>query len=240
MSATLGAAAPAPRKRGGPRRHPAVRTQSEAWQLVMENRGLAFTYAFRLEAARPDLVAALGGRDDVVQLGLLGMFRAAEIWQPERGAAFSTFAWFHLKCVVGRAYEQTGSTIRVPSHPVGGTRAENLARVQAFPFAEDADGRVVEPAAPADDADDLRPDLEDLAAVRAAVEQLPPVEREVIEAYYFTPGGGGAGGESLAVIGRRRGLSRERIRQIRDAALDMLRETLPARLVPGAEAAAAG
>ncbi len=75
------------------RRLPSVRTDTEAWDLVLEHERLvwwAINKWFRLLPEHE--------RDDAYSCGIEGLFRAAQLWQPERGR-FSTYAanWIRQK-----------------------------------------------------------------------------------------------------------------------------------------------
>ncbi len=54
--------------------------------------------------------------EDLVQEGILGLFRAADKYDPERGFKFSTYATWWVNQCIQRAIETTGRTVRVPSH----------------------------------------------------------------------------------------------------------------------------
>lgn len=60
-------------------------------RLVRENLGLVYLWVKR---SRPRSHAEA---DDLVQAGTLGLLRAFEMFDPERGAAFSTYASYHVR-----------------------------------------------------------------------------------------------------------------------------------------------
>lgn len=55
---------------------------------------------------------------DLVQEGILGLIRAVEKFEWKRGFKFSTYATWWIRQAVGRAIQNNGRTIRIPSHLV--------------------------------------------------------------------------------------------------------------------------
>lgn len=80
--------------------------------LAISNLRLVYSYASAIESRSPLPF------DDLVQSGVLGLLRAIEKYEPERGYRFSTYATWWIRQSVTRAVETLGRTIRIPVHRV--------------------------------------------------------------------------------------------------------------------------
>ena len=140
-------------------------------------------------------------KDDLLQEGRVGLWRAILGYDPGRGVAFSTYASVAIARRIWRA-----------------TAAERRCR------------RMEQQADPPDAYEELEDRLwrEQIEGVTAEGSRyLSERQRQVLRLVYGTGGGMDAGGEAalgnLAAAGRELGISRERVRQLRNDALAVLR-----------------
>ncbi len=88
-----------------------VRTAREAKdKLILHNCRLVVSIA--LDYGRRSTLPL----EDLFQEGIIGLNRAAEKYDPDRGFRFSTYATWWIRQRITRALQETGRTIRVPSH----------------------------------------------------------------------------------------------------------------------------
>ena len=90
-----------------------VRSGDEAARrkLVEKNLRLVVSVAKKYRGASPGL-----SMEDLVQEGNLGLLKAVDKFDPERGYRFSTYATHWIRQSVGRAVANKGRIIRVPVH----------------------------------------------------------------------------------------------------------------------------
>lgn len=72
---------------------------------------------------------------DLIQEGNLGLIKAAEKFEPERGFKFSTYATWWIKQAVSRAIVDQGRTIRIPVH-----MNEIISKIKKAKFSIEAEG----------------------------------------------------------------------------------------------------
>ena len=82
------------------------------------NRGLVGQLA-----ARYGRKARILGRDDLFQEGMIGLMRACEDFEPERGLRFSTYATWWIRQAMLIAIERTDPLVRLPGNTVMARRA---------------------------------------------------------------------------------------------------------------------
>ena len=151
--------------------------------------------------------------DDLIQQALLGLIGGIQRFDPERGYKLTTYCWFYVRrsCL---NYYYDGGLVRVPKY------------INASPeFRQRRIGPAFGPVfglGPGNQIYAKKEDSVDFLEHQVLFEKLDLLpEREsqiLIERYYE--------GETLAVIGKKRNLSRERIRQIINKSLKVLRESM--------------
>ncbi len=209
-----------------------------ALELLRRHVGLAARVALRYHA--PHLSAA-----DLLAEGLVGLLEAVRRFDGRAGVKFPTYAahWVRARAAracldglstkgnrsafwglgrAGRALHAAGRS--ATPEAIAAVLDLSLAEVEAA-IASSSPRAGVEAAAVVADG---RPGVEELIdagerarAVRRAVASLPPRERLVVERRHLAEEP-----ETLAEVGRRLGVSRERVRQIEQAGLERLRVAL--------------
>lgn len=214
-------------------------------ELVTRNLPLLFRIA-----------SAFEGRglafDDLIGEGTLGLIRAVERFDPERGFRFSTYAGYWIKHTIRRALIDTTDAIRIPQH-IWDTRSKMLAGKQAEESLSPARRRMLaqarqaavmqhmatvgrgfdeddrpEPSFDAFTGEDMPPEApvlaaEERACLRAALGDLPELERFVVERRFGLLDGREW---KLWEVGREIGRTKERVRQLEGQALERLRRAL--------------
>jgi RNA polymerase primary sigma factor len=172
--------------------------------------------------------------EDLVNEGNLGLLRAAERFEPERGVRFISYAVWWIRQSILRAL----SRAEAPVVPEGGRpgssrggpvdRPTRRLRIVSLddPAGDRGGGRlrdlVADERLPSPEVGLERRRLRDRLDARLAT--LPEREERVLRQYF---GLDGAAPAALAEIGRTLGVSRERARQIKERALARLASTVP-------------
>ena len=167
---------------------------------------------------------------DLFQEAVFGLMRAVELFDPDRGVVFSTYAFHWLRQAVGGAVMDHDRLIRLPRYCASGPDRLPPAEVVRFTHILPLDGFVAgltDPRAPdpaaetaGRDASAARPGV-----VAATLRTLAGRDADILRRRFGLPDGRE---ETLQELGECYGLSRERVRQIEARALEHLRH--PQRL----------
>lgn len=208
-----------------------VRVRAAVSAIVVNNAALVHQHARRWAGRGVDL-------EDLVQVGFIGLMRAIDLFEPDRGFAFSTYALHWIRCHLRREVQNNAATVRTPvwkqeRRRADGTRERAVVVPLDVPIDGD-DGPCTRLDALPDGGplpDEQATDLERAHAVRLLLARLPDGERGVILGRFFedrTLGDVGAAG--IETRSGRHVVSRERVRQIQTSALDRMRSQIASEL----------
>jgi RNA polymerase nonessential primary-like sigma factor len=168
--------------------------------------------------------------DDLVQAGNLGLVRAAEKFDPDRGFRFNTYAWHCIEQNIQRALSECVGGVRVPEGTLRQTHGSDEVRRVRVMRSLDRPLVLGGTRTMADVLPDHRPGPEALAAhesriaaIRTAVAALDSRRRFVIERRHGLDGAPRWKLSELAEVLR---VSRERVRQLEFQAMAFLRKAL--------------
>lgn len=181
---------------------------------------------------------------DLVSEGNIGLYEGAVRYDPTRGK-FLTYAMWWVRRRMLRLVQDNASVVRIPNNRYQKGYVGWLAHKSryCYPEAEEGlfhwphdahvDGQPKENGSPREfptpgpSVDDQSLDAVDAVLIRECIDELPDREAQVVRRYF----GFGDDGEcqTLTRIGEDLQICKERVRQIREEALDRIRKRLSAR-----------
>lgn len=173
-------------------------------------------------------------REDALQEGAIGLLVAAHKFDPDRGVRFSTFAMWWVKCHIMDALleEPTVGQSKSSAAKSAFYRGERQTFVMSIDAPrENRDGKsitigstLVSPEATPDEATEASIDGSRMSErLQKALRTLDKRERLIIDARFLSEEP-----ETLEEVGWRLGVSKERVRQIENKALDRVRKHMGA------------
>ncbi len=201
-----------------------TRTLEERDQLILQWKNLV-GFVIKEKLKDCSIVRRIGD-EEAISLGYVGLIRAAELYDPNRGTKFSTYA---VACIRNYILQHAGeglSIIRVPSYHFEKRQYKSGAIYKRFVTRAlgcksfSIDKMTEEKVAPKiEDIDwDTDRDLKnDLDWLESSLSSLPPREAMIIKSRFYE-------GLKLSEVGERIGCSKERARQLQNRALKSLRE----------------
>ena len=171
-------------------------------KLVKDNLGYVSTLARQYKS---DILST----DDLISEGSIGLMKAAQKYDPERGKPFVTFAAPYIRrsieAAISRLDTQQDVRSTDESLPIGSRNNYTLLNVLDDPNAPKADALIEQEIL-----------TDDLVSVMGVLNE----REQAIVAHYF---GVHVERQTMAEIAEAMGLKRERVRQVRDQALRKLR-----------------
>ena len=185
------------------------RSEAEVERLVRENQKLV---DYMVNRYLKRYYVGDMEREDLVSWGMIGLLQAARAWDPERSSSFSTLACKAIERMI----------IRGVSREWKPEQAQATLSLDGLVFGEDGEGRearYVDQIADSQDVEQEFLNSETGMAVRAALEQLKPEQRRLIEQHFYE-------GTPVREIADALGMTRQGVYMRQKNILEQLRQTL--------------
>jgi RNA polymerase sigma factor (sigma-70 family) len=186
-----------------------MRSEAEVERLVRDNQKLVDYMVNRY--LKRYFVGDME-REDLVSWGMIGLLQAARAWDPERSHSFSTLACKAIERMIVRGVSREWKP----------EQAAATLSLDGLVFGEEAEGRearFVDQIAGEQDVEQELLDSETGIAVRSALEQLRPEQRQLIERHYYE-------GVPVRELAEELGLTRQGVYMRQKNILQQLRDTL--------------
>jgi RNA polymerase primary sigma factor len=156
--------------------------------------------------------------EDLIGFGNVGLFEAAERFNPDKGVKFITFAVWYIRAEIQKALNDMSRTVRIPSHRTA--TEEYSTKSISTPVGDDDNKETYADRFLASDAVRSGRDRADMMFdIDRALSQLKPKQEEALRRNY---GLGFEYAQSMEQIGEEMSITNERARQlVRRAEIDL-------------------
>lgn len=156
--------------------------------------------------------------EDLIAFGNIGLFEAAERFNPDKGVKFITFAVWYIRAEIQKALNDLSRVVRIPSHKTA-TEEQSIKSIHT-PVGDDENKETYADRYLAADSVKTSRDKADLQFdLQRALNQLKPKQTEAISRFY---GIGREYPQCMDQIAEEMGVTNERARQlVRGAELEL-------------------
>ena len=148
--------------------------------------------------------------EDIIAFGNIGLFEAAERFDPDKGVKFITFAVWYIRAEIQKALNDLSRVVRIPSHKTA-TEEQHVKSIHT-PVGDDENKETYADRYLAADSTKSARDIADLQFdLNRALGQLKPKQEEAIRRFY---GIGREYPQCMDQIAEEMGVTNERARQL--------------------------